>query len=42
MIEFKRDGKPTVTNKKCLKCSEECKQHIEVKIVVCPNFKATR
>ena len=39
MIEFKKNGKPVVTNKKCLKCCEECKQHIAIRIIVCPNYK---
>ena len=40
MIEFKKSGKPVVTNKKCEKCTGECKQHAEVKIIHCPSFEA--
>lgn len=42
MIEFDRKMKPTVTNRKCLRCSEECKQHADLKVIVCPNFMVRR
>lgn len=40
MIEFLRSGKPTRTNKKCEKCTEQCKQHAEIRIIRCPSYKA--
>lgn len=38
MIEFTKRG-PVKVNKKCEKCTEKCKQHLDVKIIACRSFK---
>ena len=37
-----RNNEPTVINPKCAQCSSDCTQHIGLKIIYCPYFKATR
>lgn len=38
MIKFGKNGKPDKVNKKCEKCSEDCKQHLDLKVIYCPSF----